>query len=125
MTSLENNKLDAFFINERKGYKETVVLLIKELKKAIDFKFKFLKASIQLVNKTPFAVIAFRRSKPYFFVEFYSTEQIKSPRIIKTIDKADQQIINRVNVLSIEQIDEELLNWIQKSKVIAETNLKF
>lgn len=121
MTKTEISKLDDFFISDRVNFKETVERLLNEVGKEICFKIKVLKASIQLCDKKPFAVFAFRRSKSYFFVEFYSSASIDSPRIIKTIRK-EGLIINRVNILSSEQIDRELLYWIQNSKEIAERN---
>jgi hypothetical protein len=121
MTQTEIDKLDDFFLNDRINYKETIEGFLTEVEREITFKIKVLKASIQLLDKKPFAVIAFRRSKSYFFVEFYSTENIDNPRIIKTIKKSEL-IINRVNILSREQIDKELIHWIQKSKSIAVRN---
>ena len=55
-----------------------------------------------------------------FFIEFYNEEKIDNSRIIKTITKSEKLVIHRVNILSSNDIDIELLNWIQKSQVIAE-----
>jgi hypothetical protein len=56
----------------------------------------------------------------HFFIGFYNVEKIDNSRIIKTIIKSDKPILHRVNILSSNDIDRELLNWIQKSQAIAE-----
>jgi hypothetical protein len=55
-----------------------------------------------------------------FFIVFYNTEKIGNSRIIKTIPKSDKLVINRVNVVSSSEIDNELLNWITNSRLVAE-----
>ena len=57
---------------------------------------------------------------PYFFIEFYNAEKIVNSRVLKTITKSEKLIIHQINILSSNDIDTELLNWIQKSQVIAE-----
>lgn len=119
MTTKENQKLEAFFSEDRECFKETVLKLLNNLEKEITFSLKIQKASIQLCDKVTFAIIAFRRSKPYFFVEFYNPEKLDNSRIVKTIAKTETLIINRVNILLPKEIDKELLNWIKESKAIA------
>lgn len=115
MTAKENYKLEAFFSEDRKCFKDIVFMLLHILAKEINFNLKFQKASIQLCDKFPFAVIAFRRKNPYFFIEFYTSEKYDNLRI-KIMKESGKEIINRVNILSSKDIDTELLNWVQKSK---------
>jgi hypothetical protein len=119
MTAKEQQKLIDFFSTDRKCFEETVSMLLNTLAKEITFRLKIQKASIHLCDRVSFAVIAFRRSLPYFFIEFYNADKIVNPRIVKTITKSEKLVINRVNILSSNDIDSEFLNWIQKSQVIA------
>jgi hypothetical protein len=120
MTAKEQQKLIEFFSEDRKCFEEAVSVLLNTLAKEITFRLKIQKASIHLCDRVSFAVIAFRRSSPYFFIEFYNTDKIVNSRIVKTITKSEKLVINRVNILSSNDIDTELLNWIQKSQIIAE-----
>lgn len=120
MTAKEQQKLVDFFSKDRRCFEETVSILLNTLAKENNFRLKIQKASIHLCDRVSFAVIAFRRSLPYFFIEFYDTEQIVNPRISITITKSEKLVIHRVNILSSNDIDTQLLNWIQKSHIIAE-----
>ena len=75
MTAKEQQKLVDFFSEDRKGFEETVSMLLNTLAKEITFRLKIQKASIHLCDGASFAVIAFRRSLPYSFIEFYNTEK--------------------------------------------------
>ncbi|MCP4130853.1 MAG: hypothetical protein GY754_07710 [bacterium] len=88
------------------------VFLIKKLPQTMDFKLKIQKASIQLVNAEPFAVIGFRRSQKSIFLEFYNKSEIKHDRIIKTTASKNKLIINRVTIAAIDEIDAEIINWV-------------
>lgn len=91
------------------------ILLLNKMSKTMDFKLIFQKASIQLVNSEPFAVIGFRRSQKYIFLEFFNESKIENKRIIKTTKSKINLIINRVNIVTSDEIDTELLNWINDS----------
>ena len=78
----------------------------------LDFKLKIQKASIQLLNPEPFAVIGLRRSKKNIFLEFYNETEIDKNRIVKTIKGNNSFIINRVDIASECDIDTELIEYI-------------
>lgn len=91
------------------------VHLLNELATAIDFKLKIQKASIQLVDNKPFAVLGFRRSQKHIFFEFYNAEEINNPRIIKTLLAKNGYFINRVEIFTANDVDDELINWTSAS----------
>lgn len=118
MTEIEIKKLEEFFLPRTIMYKNIVWHFLTELEKRISFKLKIQKASIQCCGKVPFGVVAFRRSKSFFFVEFYSNDPIDNNRITLILSKPNKPIIYRVHIDSLKQIDEELINWMVLSKAL-------
>lgn len=115
MNEKERAQLTDFLGSDRQVYSDLVFLLFDNLSKQLDFKLKIQKASIQLIHKFPFAVLGFRKSKDYFFVEFYYNSVIDNSRIIKTKMFGDSMIIHTVNLYSNSIIDDNIVNWIKSS----------
>jgi len=121
---ISKEELNIFFNKyNRSYYADNVEKLIKEMLKKMTFQIKILNASIQFTKeKTAFAVCGFRRSKGYFFVEFFNEESINNERIIREIKVAveaqaleKEYIISRVEIKEEKDIDGELIKWIIKS----------
>ena len=118
MTAKENQEIQKFLTGDKAKFRGIVIAILNQLEKEIEFKLKIQKASIQLCCLVPFAVIGFRRSKSFIFVEFYNSNKIDDQRIVKSITKLEKLIINRVNIFSPNEIDKQLLNWIKKSESV-------
>jgi hypothetical protein len=103
-----------FLANGRGLHSEKLLHLLNSLSSRLNYKLKIQRASIQLIHKAPFAVIAFRRKADHFFVEFYNDCIIEHDRIIKT-NKRSSLIIHTVNILTLSDIDDELLKWMERS----------
>ena len=114
----ENQALHRFLTGNKEQFSEIVWSLLNQLEKELTFKLKIQKASIQLVCNVPFAIIGFRRSLDYIFVEFYNDIMIDNPRIVSTIAKSKQLIIHRLYVSSLDDIDIQLLTWIKSSNLL-------
>lgn len=117
MTEKEKEKLQSFLAIKKEQYSDIVVAFLKQLEEIVKFRLIFQKASIKLCVNEPFAVIAFRRSLSYVFIEFYNSFEIDSSRIIKKIVKSQQLIIHRIAVYSLNDIDGELIIWIKNSSL--------
>lgn len=120
MTNLEKEKLLSFLTQDRKQYSELILLFLSQLDKEVKFKLKIQKATIQLYHNVAFAVIGFRRSQSHVFIEFYNSDAICNPRIVKSITKPEHPklVINRINVSSLHEIDIELLTWVKTSSLL-------
>ena len=95
--------------------------LTTKLREEISFEIKILNASIQFTKENlTFSACGFRRSKDYFFVEFYNKKSITDKRIVREVKhrgnvyqgKKIDYIISRVEVRNEIEIDEELIEWI-------------
>ena len=108
--------------------------LFNKLLEQITFEVGIRNSSIHLVaGNTTFSACGFRRSKDYFFVEFYSETSIKDKRIVSEVKRDNinkgvyqgkkiEYIISRVEIRSENEIDEKLIEWIIKSyKLVEET----
>jgi hypothetical protein len=107
--------LNLFFENNYSQYKQTCFHLLNTFSELVSFDIKIQKASIQLINPEPFAVLAFRKSITGIIIEFYNNGEIKSDRIIKTIKNVGKPTIRRMTIQNIEEIDEELMKWFANS----------
>lgn len=103
--------LPTLFSFHQNEHQDLAIHLLRALAAKIDFNLKIQKASIQLVNDQPFAVLGFRRSQTHIFFEFYSAAEIKNGRIIKTLRAKDDLLINRVEIFTANDVDDELINW--------------
>jgi hypothetical protein len=99
----------------REEHKSLSISIIKKIGDRIDFKLKIQKASVQLLNPEPFAVIGLRRSKKDIFLEFYNEIEIDNNKIVKTLKGNNSFIINRVNITAERDIDTELIEYIVHS----------
>lgn len=115
MNDKERAKLIDFFKSDRQEYVELVFSLLESLSKQLEFKLKIQSASIQLIHKFPFAVVGFRKSKSYFFIEFYYNSVIDSHCIVKTTRLSNSVIIHTVNLSSESTIDDNIFDWIKSS----------
>ena len=108
--------------------------LFNRLREQITFEAGMRNASIHLVKgNLTFSACGFRRSKDYFFVEFYNETSINNKRIVREVkrDNVNQgvyqgkkikYIISRVEIRSENEIDDELIKWIFNSyKLIDKT----
>ncbi|MDF2613052.1 MAG: hypothetical protein K0S71_838 [Clostridia bacterium] len=68
-----------------------------------------------IVNKKSFAVIGLRRKQRHVMIEFYSEYGINSSRIAKVHIKEEKRIVNRINITVIDEIDDELIEWLLSS----------
>ena len=102
--------------------------LTTELREKISFDIKILNASIQFTKEnSTFSACGFRRSKNYFFVEFYNENSITDKKIVREVKpdrvyqgkKIDYRI-SRVEIRNEIEIDEELIEWIVKSYKLVE-----
>lgn len=107
--------LPTLFSFHRHEHQELAIYLLHTLAAKMAFKLKLQKASIQLLNDKPFAVLGFRRSRKHIFYEFYSATEINNARIIKTTRTKDGLLMNRVNIFTIYDVDDELINWTMTS----------
>ncbi|MEN8907281.1 MAG: hypothetical protein ABF289_15095, partial [Clostridiales bacterium] len=103
------NELKTVFKFHKNEHKNLTNHLLKKLSTTLRFRLKVQKASIQLIDKVPFAVIGLRRSCNYIFFEFYNSVSINTSRAVKTVVKDENKIINRINILSSDCIDDEIL----------------
>ena len=108
-------ELPALIEFHREEHKSLSISIIKKIGDRIDFKLKIQKASVQLLNPEPFAVIGLRRSKKDVFLEFYNEIEIDNNRIVKTLKGNNSFIINRVNITAERDIDTELIEYIVHS----------
>jgi hypothetical protein len=111
-----NNELIHFFEKyDEKYFLKSVSGLLDCLSRKISFEIKIQQASIQLMKEEKtFVVFGFRRSKNYYFVEFFSKIDIQDDRIIQKINK-DELVINRVEIKTENDIDSKLIDWILNS----------
>ena len=102
--------------------------LITKLREKISFEIKILNASIQFTKENyTFSACGFRRSKNYFFVEFYNENSITDKKIVREVKpdrvyqgkKIDYRI-SRVEIRNEIEIDAELIEWIVKSYKLVE-----
>ncbi len=114
----KRNELEKHFIFHQKEHEILTLALLDKFSNAFEFKLKVQKASIQLLNPQPFAVLGFRRSEKHIFIEFYTQTEIKNNRIVKTLKSENNLIINRVEIFTENDIDEELINWMKESSRI-------
>jgi hypothetical protein len=108
-----NNQLIYFFEKyDEKYFLKSVSSLLNCLSRKISFEIKFQQASIQLMKEGKiFLAFGFRRSKNYYFVEFFSVVDIQDNRIIQKINR-DECIINRVEIKTENDIDNILVDWM-------------
>ena len=121
---VSKEEFNIFFNKYNRSYfVDNVETLIRKLLDELTFEMKILKASFQLIKeKSAFSACGFRRSKDYFFVEFFNEERINNERIIREV-KVDvevqggkkEYIISRVEIKDKNDIDDELIQWITKS----------
>ena len=103
--------LPTLFSFHQYEHQELATHLLRTLAAKMAFKLKTQKASIQLLHDKPFAVLGFRRSHTHIFFEFYSAAEIKNGRIIKALRAKDGLLINRVEIFTTNDVDDELINW--------------
>ena len=103
--------LPTLFSFHQHEHQELAIHLLRTLAAKMAFKLKLQKASIQLLNDKPFAVLGFRSSQTHIFYEFYSAAEIKNARIIKTLLAKDGLLINRVEIFTTNDVDDEVINW--------------
>lgn len=108
-------ELPTFIEFHHEEHKSLSISIIKKIGDRIDFELKIQKASVQLLNPKPFAVIGLRRSKKDVFLEFYNEIEIDKNRIVKTLKGNNSFIINRVNITAKHDIDTELIEYIVHS----------
>lgn len=115
MNDKEKNQVLNFLGQDKHIFADLLMLLFNDLSLQFNFKLKIQKASIQLIHTLPFAVLGFRKSKDYCFLEFYSASEIDNSRIVKKTKHNDRLIIHTVNLLPDSNIDDNILTWIKNS----------
>lgn len=103
------------FAFHKAEHEALAVLFLSRIAPHVQFKLTLLKASMHLVDTEPFAVLGFRRSQAFIFVEFYNESEIASIRIDRTLPREDTRMIHRVNITSADDIDRELITWVLHS----------
>lgn len=113
----ENNRtqLTGFLISDKQKYSGLLFALFDKLSLQFEFHLKIQKASIQLIHQHPFAVIGFRKSKDYLFVEFYHHSVINGLAIVKTKIAENSKIIHTIHLTPNAIINSNIINWIKDS----------
>lgn len=106
--------LDGILCGERAIHTTTVTKLLNALAGKVEFKLKNQKTSIQLIADVAFSVIGFRKNENQLFVEFYSEKTISSPGVKET-GQREGWLIHRASLHGIDDINDELIQWIQNS----------
>lgn len=106
---------EQYFHFHHEEHRTLTASLIKNVSSKLSFQLKVQKASIQFIGKAPFAVIGYRRSKKSIFIEFYTAEELAHKRIIQTIDTKVGLPLHRVEINTLNDIDDGLINWICNS----------
>jgi len=106
--------LDRILCGERAIHTTTVSKLLNALARKVEFKLKIQRASIQLIADVAFSVIGFRKNGNRLFVEFYSGKTISIPRV-EEMGQRGGRLIYRASLNSIDDINEELIQWILNS----------
>jgi hypothetical protein len=96
-------------------HQELSMFFLEKIAARLDFKLKIQRASIQLMNPHPFAVIGLRQSQSFIFIEFYNEVEVESKRVVKTLEGKNECIVNRVEIVHTNEIDSELLDFVVHS----------
>ena len=117
-----------FYKFKGKDLLKNVKILLEKLLEKIDFDLKINNGSIHLLKgKETFLACGFRRSKDYYFIEFFSEKHINDAKIAKEIIIKDMKrnlkiknrnadnIIYQVEIKDENDIDKNIIDWIIKS----------
>jgi len=105
--------LDYHFRGDRKAMKPLYDVLIGRLSREMDFEYKIGKSYIGLIKRLVFAAIRVQTKK--MILEFTPRKEFKSPRIFKSVQFQKQRWAQYVEIKSIDDIDQELINWVKFS----------
>ena len=120
VTKTEIDKLADLFEFHVAGHEALALTVLRKVAGRLDFRLKLQKASIQLIDAapsaTPFAVLGFRRTKPFIFLEFYGAADLDDARIVQTIEYEGRPL-HRIHIATPDDVTEDVVAWVVDSAV--------
>jgi len=111
--------------NNEKYFMNYIMELLNNLSQKIQFTLKPLSVQFHIMKGTePFAAFGFRKKQKisFFFIEFYSKDDINDEKIIKKTkkdimikNKKFEYIINLIEIKMESKIDNQIIKWVEEA----------
>lgn len=85
------------------------------------FKVDSLECCIHLVSTSAFAAVKILQHK--LQIDFSLNHEIKNKRFIKSLKMSENRYLYLLEITKEEEINDELLNWLQEAKKLKETKI--
>jgi len=107
--------MKSYFTFHQPEHEVLTAYILDKLSEKIDFKLKIQKASIQLLNPEPFAVLGYRRKQKYIFLEFYNKIEVEDCRVVKTLEAENRLFLNRIHITDVGDFDDGFVDLVCES----------
>jgi len=105
--------IESHFIEKQENVKSTFEKLSVELKEFDDVTINSVKNAILFTAKTHF--LAVKPKKAWLDIEFVLDEKVEGFPIHKTVQASNFKWAHFVRLDSVDEIDEQLLDWIKRA----------
>ena len=96
--------------------------LCEKIKKELgNYKVESLECCIHLVSRSAFAAVKILKHK--LQIDFSLSQELKNKRFVKSYKLSEHRYLYLLEIIKEEEIDDELLNWIQEARKLKESGI--